>query len=75
MNSEKELWHKLINVCREREYTDESIINIFFLCGCDQMHEAGYTSEEALQKAIELVKTKPKKIVYTELLKLTGYED
>ena len=75
MNSEKELWHKLINVCREKEYTDESIINIFFLCGCDQMHEAGYTSEEALQKAIELVKTKPKKTVYTELLKLTGYED
>ena len=74
MNGEKELWHKLINVCRKKEYTDESIINIFFLCGCDQMHEAGYTSEEALQKAIELVNTKPKKTVYTELLKLTGYE-
>lgn len=75
MNSEKELWHKLINVCREKEYTDESIINIFFLCGCDQMHEAGYTSEQALEIAIKLVKTKPKKTVYTELLKLTGYED
>ncbi len=75
MNREKELWHKLIKICRKKEYSDESIVNIFFLCGCDQMNEAGYTSEQALKIAIELVKTKPKKTVYTELLKLTGYED
>ena len=75
MIKEKELWHKLISTCREKQYSDDSIINIFFLCGCDQMHEAGYTSEEALNIAIELVKVKPKADVYTELLKLTGYNE
>ena len=58
----------------KEEYTKDSVMNIMCICCSDQMHEAGYTSEEALQKAIELVKTKPKKTVYTELLKLTGYE-
>ena len=59
----------------KEEYTKDSVMNIMCICCSDQMHEAGYTSEEALKIAIELVKTKPKKTVYTELLKLTGYED
>ena len=72
---EKQLWQELISACRERMYSDDSILNVYFLCGCDQMHEAGYSSEEALKIAIELVKTKDKKEVYSELLKLTGYEE
>ena len=38
------------------------------------MYESGYTSEQALQKAIELVQTKDKQQVYEELLALTGYK-
>lgn len=72
---EKQLWQELISACRKRMYSDDSILNVYFLCGCDQMHEAGYSSEEALKIAIELVKTKDKKEVYSELLKLTGYEE
>ena len=50
-------------------------MNIMCICCSNQMHEAGYSSEEALKIAIELVKTKDKKEVYSELLKLTGYEE
>ena len=74
-NQEKQLWNSLIKKCREKGFSDTSIINIYFLCGCDQMHDAGYTSEQALEKAIELVKTKDKKEVYSELLKMTGYKE
>lgn len=72
--NEKKLLRELIKICREKDYSDDSIFNIFFFCGCDQMHEAGYVLEDVLKIAIELVKTKPKAEVYTELLKLTGYE-
>ena len=72
---EKQLWKEFINTCREKMYSDDTILNVYFLCGCDQMHEAGYTSEEALKIAIELVKTKPKSEVYSALIKLTGYEE
>ncbi|MBR4420407.1 MAG: hypothetical protein IKT32_05950 [Clostridia bacterium] len=59
----------------KEEYTKDSVMNIMCICCSDQMHEAGYSSEEALKIAIELVKTKDKKEVYSELLKLTGYEE
>ena len=57
----------------KEEYTKDSVMNIMCICCSDQMHEAGYTSEEALKIAIELVKTKPKSEVYAALIKLTGY--
>lgn len=41
----------------------------------DQMKDAGYTSEQALEKAIELVKTQSKEKAYSELLKMTGYKE
>ena len=59
----------------KNEYTKDSVMNIMCICCSSQMHEAGYTSEEALNIAIELVKVKPKADVYTELLKLTGYNE
>ena len=60
---------------RKSEYTRDSVMNIMCICCSDQMHEAGYTSEQALKIAIELVKTKEKKKVYSELLKLTGFDE
>lgn len=72
---EKQLWKELIKQCKEKKYSDNSIMIVYFFCGCDQMHEAGYTSEQALEKAIELVKTKEKEEVYSELLKMTGYKE
>ena len=73
--NEKKLLRELIKICREKGYSDDSIFNVFFFCGCDQMQEAKHSLEETLKIAIELVKTKDKKEVYSELLKLTGYEE
>jgi len=70
----KEMDNLILLAKTKEEYTKDSVMNIMCICCSNQMHEAGYTSEEALKIAIELVKTKPKKTVYTELLKLTGYE-
>ena len=70
---EKKLFRELIEICRKKGYADDSILNIFFLCGCDQMQEAKHSLEETLKIAIELVKTKPKSEVYAALIKLTGH--
>lgn len=71
----KEKMTELILLAKTKsEYTKDSVMNIMCICCSEQMHDAGYTSEQALQKAIDLVKTKEKGEVYTELLKLTGYE-
>ncbi len=75
MSKCKPYMEELALECKNKEYSKDVFSIITIICCSNQMHEAGYTSEEALQKAIELVKTKPKKTVYTELLKLTGYED
>lgn len=58
----------------KEEYTKDVVMNIMCICCSEQMNEAGYTSEQALQKAIELVQTKEKQQVYEELLALTGYK-
>ena len=72
----KEKMTELILLAKTKSgYTKDSVMNIMCICCSEQMHDAGYTSEQALQKAIELVKTKGKSEVYTELLKLTGYEN
>ena len=74
MSKVKPYMEKLALECKAKEYSKDVFSIITIICCSNQMHEAGYTSEEALKIAIELVKTKPKKTVYTELLKLTGYE-
>lgn len=73
----KDLMQDLVIVAKEKkEYTKESVMNIMCICCSEQMHEAGYTSEQALQKAIELVKSnKSKQKVYSILLDLTGYQN
>lgn len=73
MSKAKPYMEKLALVCKTKEYSKEVFSIITIICCSEQMHEAGYTSEQALEIAIELVKTKPKAEVYTELLKLTGY--
>ena len=72
---ERNLLTNFVTVAKERKLTLDSAIMVFSLCCSDQMHEAGYSSEQALEKAIELVKTKDKKEVYSELLKMTGYKE
>lgn len=57
-----------------KQYTRDSVMNIMCICCSEQMHDAGYDQEEALSKAIELIKTKSKSEVYSELLKLTKFE-
>ena len=65
----------LAKLCKEKGYEKNVFSILTILCCSDQMHEAGYSSEQALEKAIELVKTKDKKEVYSELLKMTGYKE
>ena len=72
---ERNLLTNFVKVAKERNLTLDSAIMVFSLCCSDQMKDAGYTSEQALEKAIELVKTKDKKEVYSELLKMTGYKE
>ena len=75
MSKCKPYMEKLALECKNKNYTKDVFSIITIICCSDQMHEAGYSSEEALKIAIELVKTKDKKEVYSELLKLTGYEE
>ena len=74
MTSCKQYMEELAKKCKEKGYDKEFFSIVTIICCSAQMHEAGYTSEEALQKAIKLVEKKDKKQVYTELLELTGYE-
>ena len=74
MTTSKPYMEKLAEVCKEKNYSKDVFSIITIICCSEQMHDAGYTSEQALQKAIDLVKTKEKSEVYTELLKLTGYK-
>ena len=74
MTKSKPYMEKLANVCKEKNYNKEFFSIITIICCSEQMFEAGYTSEQALQKAIELVQTKEKQQVYEELLALTGYK-
>ena len=62
---------ELVLLAKNKEgYTKDSVMNIICICCSKQMKESGYSSEEALRKAIDLVKTKPKPDVYAGLLSL-----
>ena len=74
MTKSKPYMEKLAKICKEKNYGKNVFSIITIICCSDQMQDAGYTSEQALEKAIELVKTEPKEKVYSELLKLTGYK-
>ena len=72
----REKMRELILLAKNNEqYTRDSVMNIMCICCSVQMFDAGYTQYEALDKAIELIKTKSKSEVYSELLKLTKFED
>ena len=73
MTKSKPYMEKLSNVCKEKNYNKEFFSIITIICCSEQMHDAGYTSEQALENAIELVIEKEKSQVYSELLKMTGY--
>ena len=73
MTKSKPYMEELAKLCKEKGYEKDVFSIITIICCSEQMHEAGYTSEESLQKAIELVKEKEKKQVYQELLEMTGY--
>ena len=61
---------------KDKEYTQDTLINLTCICFSDQMREKGYTPEDAMKKAINLIKTgKSKSEVYIEMLKLAGYEE
>ncbi len=75
MSKAKPFMEELALVCKAKKYSKDAFSIITIICCSDQMHGAGYTSEQALKIAIELVKTKEKKKVYSELLKLTGFDE
>lgn len=71
----KSKMEELVLLAKTKEgYTKDAVMNIMCICCSEQMHNAGITSEEALEKAIELIKEKSKSEVYSELLKLTGFK-
>ena len=75
MTNCKPYMEKLAKLCKEKGYEKNVFSILTIMCCSEQMHEAGYSSEQALEKAIELVKTEKKEKVYSELLKMTGYKE
>ena len=60
---------------KNKEYTKDSVMNIITICCSKQMHEKGYTSEQALSIATNLIKNEPSKAnVYSKLLLMSGVE-
>ena len=74
MTKSKQYMEELAKICKEKKYSKEVFSIIAIICCSEQMHNVGYSSEQALQKAIELVKEKDKSQVYKELLKIAGQE-
>ena len=71
----KESMTELVKVAKESDYTKESVMNIMCICCSEQMHNAGYSSEYAIQKAIGLIKkNKSKADVYDTLLQMSGFD-
>ncbi|MBE7089311.1 MAG: hypothetical protein E7362_00735 [Clostridiales bacterium] len=66
----------ILTAKKDSQYTKDSVMNIMCICGSKQMHAQGVTTENALKKATELIKSGLEKSkVYSELLKLAGYEE
>ena len=72
---ERTLLKNFVEVAKKNDLSLDSAIMILSLCCSDQMKDAGYTSEQALEKAIELIKTQSKEKIYSELLKMAGYKE
>ena len=70
----RDFMHRLSLACQEKGYDREVFEIITIICCSSQMHESGFTSEEALQVAIDLVETKPIVDVYSEIAKMSGYK-
>ena len=72
----KQAMEDFILVAKDKGFGKEPIMLIGIICGSKQMHAQGVTTENALKKATELIKSGLEKSkVYSELLKLAGYEE
>ena len=70
----RDFMHNLSLACQEKGYDREVFEIITIICCSSQMHEAGFTSVEALKIATELVKTKALEDVYSEIAEMSGYK-
>lgn len=75
MGKNRAFMEDVAKVAAERHYSKDAVSNILLICCSTQMLEHGYTPERALKKALELIESGGSKAsVYTELLKMAGYE-
>ena len=76
MGKNKEIIDKVITLCEEKNYNKESAFNLVLICCSSQMLENGYTSQDALSKAIEYInESKNSGEAIYKLLKLAGYKN
>ena len=65
---------EFITVCKSHSIKKEDCFNLGTICCSEQMIEAGYTHNQALSKAKELINKNEKiESVFREILKMTGY--
>ena len=63
-----------VDLAESKKLNKNTIISIGVICGSAQMHEAGYTTEQAFIKATELLKAnKSIEEIYKEILTMSGY--
>ena len=65
---------KFITVCKAHSIKKEDCLNLGTICCSQQMHDAGYSPDKALQKAAELIKDRQDiEKVYKEVLLMAGH--